>query len=81
MVGEQPGVDEEVRCRVFLNSAAVANAALWQYPSIAQHCHASARGHSIFGKYLNVHLKFTVHGHKHGTWSVVYTHICAMQSR
>ena len=24
----------------------------------------SARGHSIFGKYLNAHLKFTVYGHK-----------------
>ena len=25
----------------------------------------SARGRSIFGKYLNVHLKFTVYGRKH----------------
>ena len=34
--------------------------------AVTQHCHASARGCSIFGKYLNAHLKFTVYGRKHG---------------
>ena len=38
------------------------------------HCHASARGRSIFGKFLNAHLKFTVYGHKHGR---IVTHTSA----
>ena len=46
-------------------------------PSIGHHCHASARGHSYLkGKYLNVHLKFTVYGRKQA-WSVgrIHTHL------
>ena len=51
-------------------SASVANAALWQSGStlpLTVDIHAftlSARGRSIFGKYLNAHLKFMVYGRK-----------------
>ena len=40
--------------------------------AVAQHCHPSARECSIFGKYLNAYLKFTVYGRKQAQW---YTHI------
>ena len=47
--------------------------------AVALHCHASARGRSIFGKYLNAHLKFTVYGRKR-TVGRTYTHTSAQCS-
>ena len=36
---------------------------------------SSAQGHSIFGKYLNAHLKFTVYGRKQANKHVdIHTH-------
>ena len=65
----------EVRCRVSLNLSRLRYGCQRCTLAVAQHCHAiaSARGHSIFGKDLTAHLKFTVYGRKH---SRIYTHLC-----
>ena len=63
---------QEVRCHASLNLNCLRYSCQRCTPAVAQHCHASGRGHSIFGKYLNVHLKFTVYGRKHGR---IHTHV------
>ena len=63
---------QEVRCRASLNLSRLRNGCQCCTLAVAQHCHASAQGRSIFGKYLNAHLKFTVYGRKHGR---IHTHL------
>ena len=78
---------QEVRFRActWADSVTVANAALssgspglpftyWGYL-------LCARGRSIFGKYLNVHLKFMVYGCKQASWHVCHKHTSAMEPR
>ena len=57
---------QEVRCRVCLNLSRLRyGCQRCTLAVVAQHCYLlSARGRSIFRKYLNAHLKFTVYGHK-----------------
>ena len=68
---------QEIRCSASLNLSLLCYGCQRCTLAVAPHCHASAQGHSIFGKYLNAHLKFTVYGPKHG-WS--YTHTFAQCS-
>ena len=56
----------EVRYRASLNLSLLRYGCQRCTLALAPHCHASAQGRSIFGKYLNAYLKFTVYGHKHG---------------
>ena len=76
---------QEVRCRACLNLSRLRYSCQRCTPAVAQHCHAmpftcmsstkcTIRGRSIFGKYLNAHLKFTVYGRKQARL-VVYTHL------
>ena len=88
MVGDRSCFDkQEVRYHASLNSSHLHYGCQRSTLAVAQHCHAmlftywgyllSARGRSIFGKYLNTHLKFTVYGRKHGR---SYTHTSAQCS-
>ena len=68
---------QEVRCRASLNLSCLHYGYQCCTLAVAQHCHASAWGRSIFGKYLNAHLKFTVYGRKQAR---LYTHTFAQCS-
>ena len=73
MVSEQPAVDgqsvaavttkSKVPCVLTLELSPLRLPTLHSASSPA--FHASARGRSIFGKHLNVYLKFIVYGHKY----------------
>ena len=57
---------QEVKCHASLNLSRLRYGCQCCTLAVDQHCHASAPGRSILGKYLNAHLKFMVYGHKHG---------------
>ena len=62
---------KEVRCCASLNLSCLCYGCQCYTLAVAQQCHGSTRGCSIFGKYLNVRLKLTIYGRKHGrihTW-------------
>ena len=55
---------QEVRCHASLNLSRLRYDCQRCTLAVAQHCHASAQGRLVFGKYLNAHFKFTVYGRK-----------------
>ena len=74
---------QEVRCCACLNLSRLHYGCQRCTLAVAQHCHAmlftywvllSAWARSIFRKYLNAHLKFTIYGHKQAR-SVICTHL------
>ena len=80
-VCEQPAVDagsvhsycdkQEVRCRACFKLSRLRYGCRRCTLAVAQHCPSPALGRSIFVKYLNVHLKFTVYGRKQAR---IHTH-------
>ena len=81
-VCEQPAIDSwsvaaVTRCRRRLNLSRLCYSCQRCTLAVAQHCPSpsyllSARGHSIFEKYFNAHLKFMVYGRKQT--SMLQTH-------